>query len=497
MKYKITALTFLTTICQLTWANNDRIINVDNHRPDEKFMQTTATRPTRSIQDIEPTSSINKQEAQVLTKAQLEQQPELTLQLLVNALKNNDIVQVELLTEIYQRTPQPDQELLQWAGALIAYHKGNLSHSIDLYRALLAKDPDQQAIRLQLAIALFKNKQNEAAQWEFTKLRSEPLPTPLIHLIDTYLTELNKQDQVQFYFSANYLQESNVNNAPKSGLKVEGFTPSSEPERATGVGYFANMHKNWSLAKGFFTDIDVDINGKYYWDNRKYNELSLQGQWGFGYRNLNHEIKIAPYIERLWYAGGEKSTTTKLKPYEKQVGLALSYKTWLNSNWKLSTEMRYAEQRHHQPEQHHANGNYYSLSHQIQYIPNSKQVWSLGLDYYRKNATLKANAFQRYAVSVGWAQEWLKGISTSLQLSYAQRQYKAASASSEDIFAPSFFKVRQQNKEYAIRLDLWKRDLHFFGITPRISAFFQKTKSNNPFAEYDRQRIYMTFSKTF
>ncbi len=130
-------------------------------------------------------------------------------------------------------------------------------------------------------------------------------------------------------------------------------------------------------------------------------------------------------------------------------------------------------------------------------MPNSQQFWFVGFDYYQKNTRLKAYAFERQGIRLGWGQEWPKGISTRLQTSYATRTYRAPSAEKNMIFAPSFFKVVQKNREYGVNFTIWHRSLHLLGITPKITWAYQKTTSNNPFSEYDRNRIYLTFSKTF
>lgn len=111
---------------------------------------------------------------------------------------------------------------------------------------------------------------------------------------------------------------------------------------------------------------------------------------------------------------------------------------WLTPNWKISTVLEYTEQRYIQPQRQNSNGNSYSISNTLIYMPNSQQFWFVGLDYYQKNTRLKAYAFERQGIRLGWGQEWPKGISTRLQTSYATRTYRAPSAEKNMIFAPSF-----------------------------------------------------------
>lgn len=491
-------LVFLSGVIYNTvWANT--VIPVDNSRPDETFSQTSPKQHlfSQKLKPAEPTSSASSQQIS-LTIEQLASRPDLVLRALIPALKNNDMRGVEILLPIYAKQ-SPDPFLLKWAQAVVARKQGKFNESVRLYRQIIAEKPNLQPARLQLAIALTQNRENEAAKAQFNQLRSENLPAPLLTLIDSYIDAINQRDSWNLYGGVNYLHENNINNAPPKGTKAEGFTPSSQPEKAHGLSYFINLSKNWSLAHGFFTEFSADINGKYYWDNHKYDEFSTRLNLGGGYRNAKTEVKLMPFVEQFWYVGGENATkdARTLHRYSKSSGINLDVDYWLTPNWKISTVLEYTEQRYIQPQRQNSNGNSYSVSNTLIYMPNSQQFWFVGLDYYQKNTQLKAYAFERQGIRLGWGQEWSKGISTRLQTSYATRTYQAPSAEKNTIFAPSFFKVVQKNREYGVNFTIWHRSVHWLGITPKITWAYQKTTSNNPFSEYERNRIYLTFSKNF
>ncbi|MXN89456.1 surface lipoprotein assembly modifier [Pasteurella canis] len=476
-----------------------QVVNVDNQRPDEHFhkasqVQLQSHLPNKSRHDQTPqTQNIS------LTAEQLLQRPDLLLRALIPVLRNNDMRGVEILLPIYEKLPEKDPFLLKWANAILAKKQGKLTKSIRLYRELIAEQPRLQPARLQLAIALMHNHEYETAKEQFNRLRAENLPPQLIQIIDRYIHSIHEQDSWRFYSGANYLRENNVNNAPPKGTKVGGFTPSNEPESAEGISYFFGINKTWSIKNGFFAEFNTDLNGKYYWNNHKYDELSLRVGLGGGYRNAKTEIKLIPYMEQFWYVGGENAEqhAKTLHRYSKTGGASLDLGYWLSQNWKISTEFEYGEQRYLSPERKKSNGNLYSLSNTVMYFPNSQQYWFVGADFYRKNAHWKANAFDRRGVRLGWGQEWPKGISTRLQLNYAKRSYHMPSAPKNAIFAPSFFKIAQKNKEYGLNFTVWHRSIHWRGITPKITWSYQKTDSNNPFSSYDRNRVYLSVSKSF
>ncbi|TDQ59698.1 uncharacterized protein DUF560 [Mesocricetibacter intestinalis] len=429
-----------------------------------------------------------------ITAEELAQRPDLLVNALVPALVANNVEGVALLLPIYQNLPaeQQDPLLLTWAQAMVAKRQGDLSTSVDLYRKIIAERPDLTAARLQLAIALFNNLENEAAQDQFNRLRSEALPDPLRHLVNAYLQGINQRDKWNFNGGLTYLHEANINNAPKAGTQLDGWRPGSRPEDARGVGYAFSGEKKWSLSGGSFSLLGMDFNGKHYWNNRKYNELSLRTQLGLGYRNLQSEISFAPFVENYWYAGGESSDASKrgtLHRYSRTSGVRTDMSRWLNNRWKISSVLEYGEARY--PVRKSQNGNSYSASAVMLYIPNSNQYWFGGIDYYRKNAQAKYNAFDRKGIRLGWGQEWPFGISTRLQLTYAERNYKEA------YFVTPFHKFLQKNREYGSFFTLWHRQLHFGGITPKLTWSYHKTSSNNPFSAYDKNRVYLELSKYF
>lgn len=472
---------------------NERVIAVDNHSVDDLSLSR------RLAVGVQEGVSLPEYPLQplLLTKAELANQPDLLLGAYVTALKANDMATVETLLSLYRTLAEPDPMLLQWGEAILALKRSDFSQAIDLYRELIAKQPDAQAVRLQLAIALLKNRQNEAAYSQFEKLRNERLPSELAALVEHYLLHLQKQDRFQFFVGANYLHEANVNNAPKAGTKINGFTPSSQPEKAEGISYLLNMHKTWSLRRGWFSEFETEFNGKYYWQNGKYNELSIRNLVGTGYRNAKIEWKMSPFFEQFLYAGGEQAKSDRLHRHSKQFGLEMNIGYWFAHHWKMQSRIEYSQQGYHHSVRHNANGVNIATNQTLSYLPNSRQSWSIGLDYLHKQARWKANSFHRYGMRLGWSQEWLKGISSHLQLSYAQRHYQMASAKQADRFAPEFFKVAQKNHEYGINLTLWQRNLHWQGITPKVTWAYQKVSSNNPFAAYDRHRVYFTLSKGF
>ena len=444
------------------------------------------------------TSPTENQPTTVVAAHDLLTQPELLTRLLISSLYKNDAKGVSLLLPLYQQLPTQDPVLLRWAQAMEARRTGNLPQSVALYRQVIAQRSDLTMARLQLAVALRDNQENEAAKDQFERVDTEVRAPELKAIIQQYREDLAQRDDWRFDGYVTYLKEDNVNNAPKSHVNADGWKPSSRAEKAQGVGYGVSTAKKWSLAEGYFISFESNASGKYYWDNRKYNEFSLRGDLGVGHRNAKHEIQFAPFAEQYWYANGEQgSEKGTLHRYSFATGLNLQWDYWLSSQWRYMAQGEYAKQNY--TKRKDLTGNYVLLSNSLFYFASSQQYFGLGVDYYAKNAQREANSFQRYSARFVWGQEWWKGISSRLQLSYAKRYYEKALWNQDYglIKAPAFYLTPQKNTEYGVSLTLWHRSFHFYGITPKITWSYDNVKSNNPLVEYDKHRVYLNFSKTF
>ena len=451
---------------------------------DERFDdQLEFAKPSLSSANPQVSDKRKDKHTLSITKEELSKHPDLIVRGLSTAVLQNNGEAIQLLLPLYQNLPKQDPFLLEWANAINTREERRFSEAVTRYRTLFSQDSTILPLRYQLAQALFLNNDNEAAKDQFQKLRAEQVSSESIIMIDQYLSALNRRDQWKFRGGLSFLNESNINNAPKAGTLIGNWNV-WERESATGFSYFAEAEKKWSLLHNYFTQFSIEGSGKYYWDNKKYNEFNGRVGAGVGYQTARFEISLMPFTERRWYAGGS-SGNESMKQYSKNSGARLDLTYWLNEKWQISTALEYGEQRYNTRK--HLNGNNYLWSNTLSYFPKSGQFWFVGADYNRENTRDKDNAYQRKNLRLGWGQEWGWGISTRVSLAYARRTYKSA----------DLFNIRQKNNEYQSAVTLWHRDLYFWGITPKITWSYQRVSSNHPFYSYDKNRIFLEMGKTF
>ena len=462
-----------------TAAAEEKVAQPKNNLPEERIQIAEPQLPQPS--QVEETAD-NKHTLSI-TKEELAKRPDLIIRGLIPALLQNNSEAVELLLPLYKQQAQQDPFLLAWGEAVLATRQGDYAPAVQQYRELFAQHPDILQLRYQLAHVLFLNNDNEASKDQFQKLRAEVNDVPSQQMIDQYLMAINQRDQWKINGGISFLNESNINNAPKAGTRIGGWK-AWEREQAHGVSYYFGAEKKWSLPNQLFAKFVLDGQGKYYWDNKKYNEFNARIGAGLGYQTANTELALVPFTERRWYSGGS-SGSDAMKQYSKNSGVRVDVTHWLNKSWQISTALEYGEQRY--ATRKHLNGNNYLWSNTLLFLPYSGQYWYIGADYNRENTRDRDNAYQRKNVRLGWVQEWPLGISSRLSVAYARRAYKG-----EDLLG-----IRQKNKEYQTNVTLWHRNVYFWGITPKITWSYQKNDSNHPFYRYDKNRIYLEMSKTF
>ncbi|MGX3022087.1 surface lipoprotein assembly modifier [Ursidibacter sp. B-7004-1] len=486
MSNKLIISTLTLALSVSLFANQEQQKISDRLNDQRIQTETTAVAPeTKPV--IKPQVEGHKQGNSIsITKEELANHPDLVVRALLPAVMQGNMDNVELLFPIYQQIPAEfkDDILTQWAEAILAKKKQKYSDSIRLYRQVLAAQSDILPARLQLAATLFENSELEAAEDQFQKLRSEPLPDEIQAIISQYLNAINQRDRWTFSGGLTYLNDPNINNAPKAGTTYGNWS-APKAESAQGVGFNFEIGKKWSWGNGFFNQLGLNTNGKYYWNNKKYNEISFRGDFGIGYQNAKATLSLSPFIEQALYAGGSEKSDT-LKRFSKSSGGALQFSYWLSPKWQWNNNYEYGEQRY--VSRKHLNGNYHFVSTGLVYLANAKQYWTLNLNYNRTSTRDRDDSFLRRGVSLGWGQEWGQGLSTRLSVSFAQKHYKGPMP---------IFNITQRNKEYGVQASIWHRAVHYWGVTPRLTYSFTKTRSNHPFYAYDKHRVFVDFSKQF
>lgn len=423
--------------------------------------------------------------------AKLLENPEAFEQLLLQLIASSNADALRTVLPAYERYANKDQSVIDWGNALIALQEGKTDKAVQMYRAINANLPNIRLLRLQMASALYQNKQINAAKDELNKLLREQMPESERQMLTAYIEQMNRQDKWNFGVNFSFTKDDNLEDAPKVGTKIVGKNSSlsydTPHESGTGFTYSLDADKKWSYDNKMFTSFSAGINGTAYWNNKKFNDLYATTSIGLGYQTATSEIEIAPILSKSWYGGGVRSTQDdSLKSYTDSRGVRLSGHKWINPNVMLQHSTQYTDLKYKKPYQNN-DGQVYSMTNGALYAPNARQYYGAYWSLSKKDGVNPADSYKRSGVSVSWTNTWDKGITTSANIGIANKRYQAA----------NFAGIKRHNTEYTAGVSVWKRDLSVFGLTPRVNVRTKKITSNYAFDETSDTSANISLTKTF
>lgn len=421
----------------------------------------------------------------------LERHPEAFEWLLLKAISRSDVHTLKTLLPAYAHYPKKDASIIDWGNALIALSNRDAKTAVKLFRKINAVLPDVRLLRLQMASALYQNKQTQAAKNELEKLLREDISDKDRAEIKSYIQAINQLHKWNYSLNLSFLQDKNLENAPPIGTTLGNSTSSltynTPHESGTGLAYHMGANKQWAYTSNIFTSATVGVNGSYYWDNQKFNDLHLFLNVGLGYKNDKGQIQIEPLYSRSWYGGGSLGDNQSgIKPYTSSVGLRFSGSRWINNRLTYQHTSQFNKLSYEKTYQNN-DAKIYTMSNGLIYAPSAKKYYSAYWNLSKKEGTKPSNSYQGSGVSLGWHNTWDQGWATLASIGIASKKYDGV----------DFSNIQKHNYEYSAGLSLWKRDWSIMGLTPRLNISSSKTTSNSPFDESSETKATIVFTKTF
>ena len=422
----------------------------------------------------------------------LENNPQAVEKLLSKNIYSLSEKELSFLTKLYQQYPDFNKYLALFAQGRVAFLKQDYAEAIRLYRQILTEKPELNPVRIELAIALFHQRQDKAARVQFEKAKMEKdLPYGSLLIINDYLQVLEERQGWNIDFSMNYIRDKNVNNAsdanrvPLSDRAVLMKSEKMQPQSAHGLGYSFSFSQDFNLFDSHYFLFGNRTWGKEYWDNHEYDDILNRTFLGYAYKNASHIIKVKPFYERRWYGNHR---------YRWNNGIQAEYDFQFNPHWQLSYSAEF-EKQHYFIEKE-LNGHLTLLTPTLIFQPNTRQFFYIGGDWINEKTQVRQYGSKSKGLRLGWGQDWGKGISSQIAVSFIKRNYKdIAKLGNLDIFS---FNKNRKDRIYSLNLLVWKRDWHLWGITPKLQFIWKKQISNIPqMYSYQQKNINLIFEKSF
>ncbi|WKT00895.1 surface lipoprotein assembly modifier [Gallibacterium salpingitidis] len=476
----------LTTLLPFTLIPIDTLAQTEVlHTPPEIEDVTVVAKPEALTQS--PVIEHSTEKTIKIAITDLQHNPQLAEKILNQAILQRNYAVIAKVLPIYQAFSDKDEILVLFAEGTLADAQQQYAEAINKFRQILAINPQLNPVRIALAITLFKDQQNSAAEDQFNKAKTaENIPAPIKALIDRYLTALEQRSGWKTSFSVNYLQDHNVNNTSSTReIENTGFIKADQmlPQSAHGVAYSFNLSKDINLFGAHYLSLENNLFGKFYWDNRDYNDVLNRTYVGYTHKSAEQTWRLLPFYERRWIGD---------KRYQWSNGVRGEWNRWLSTNWQLSTALEYAKQHYFTSEA--LNGHNQLASMTVLWLRTPQQYFYFGSDFYREKTAVKQYSHDAKTLRLGWGQEWYQGISSRLSVAFTKRDYKDQAVLANIL---PLGKVRA-DKIYQANLMLWKRDWYFWGITPKVRFSWKKQDSNIPsMYAYTDKNVNLVFEKTF
>lgn len=451
----------------------------------------TAGVATLTTQDTIPTQDTDSPQVNPKPVNPKDEAPQLDInnfELVEHALYSSVVLQnipaIKELLPIYQQKSSDDKTsrlLIKTSQALLAKTNQDIKQSIRLYREVLAENPNLLDIRFTLAELLYQDQQNEAAKDQFLRLRGDERASEQDkQVLDAYLTAINKKSEWVVGGNVGYAYDPNANDIPKkSSIKMNGGTwtfPAKEV--AKGIQYRAFAQKSINLKDNLYLVPYASLSGKSYYTNHQYDDTTAKLSLELALKDTQKELGVSPYAQKR-YSGGE--------PYNQEVGVSFDGSYWFTPKHQSSLSAKIGNQQYEKRLKELNSGNVYEVNGSHLWLMSPNQYVSMGLGYGQKNAQDPSRAYKKTTLTASWTKDWQGGLSTNLTASVGKSHYQG-----KDIVG-----IQRQDTVYDTSMSVWHKNIHFWGITPRLTVSYSDTHSNHPFYEIAKSNAYVQFSKKF
>ena len=420
----------------------------------------------------------------VIDNTMLQKNPQLAGAMLNQAVEEEQWPMVGAILPVYAASPQADVSLVLYARAGLAYSRGDYRQAISTYRTLLAEHPDYVRVRLDLAKALFEDRQYQAAVWNFEQARRQDPPPEVIGKIDSYLAYMDKHAGWTGNFSLSYLNDSNVNNASDNkyitiGDKVFQRNADSFPKRGEGVYFGGLAQRDVSLTDHQNLRFRTTLSGKTYWNNHDFDDITSRVYLGYAFLNARQQLALLPFYEKRWYA---------TEAYSAGAGIRAEYSYLLAPDWQSSQAVEYQKLDYDNRDYAALQGHNTLISTTLAHAVNARISVFAGFDLGQQKTQVDAETNRRLGARLGAETALPYGVSLGLMANLAQRKYQGEN---------DIFQVKRKDDEQIYALSLWHRDFYFFNLMPKINVAYKVVNSNIDFYSYDETNVFLSVDKNF
>ena len=362
--------------------------------------------------------------------------------------------------------PEPPLEALFLSG-MAAMQTGNYSAAAGHFRAMLTRDPSLIRPRLELALALQKSGEREAARYHYEQVLSAPLPDAVKWNIYRQLSDIRARTP-SLRLSLELASDTNPQQITSSKVVMIGGLPytlsdSTQGELKWGVAAAAELLYPLPADPAWFAQV---YGLAYEYPGRELDNLYGQASIGKRFEWRHNEIAlsagshVSSYQDRRQYAGWLVRATGQWVMSSNLAWLGeASVKSYDYSRLKF------------------LNGKLSALNATAVFISNPVRRWEFGVGVAHYLAVEDAYSYWQPSVSARVSHEWPGGWITGMRV---QAQQTACEA------PDPFFGLERKDIEGRVELEILNRKIRWRGFSPQLMVGYVKRDSNLEIYRYDR-----------
>lgn len=399
------------------------------------------------------------------------------------AIITKDWQKLEKLLAQYRTTTNFDSILYNYGLGALYRHQGRQKEAIALYQQILKDQQDLHYSRFDLAMMLYEDKRYAEAKVQLEA--AEPYLAPgLQRLVSQILGNIKKSQKWQPTLNFSYESTDNVNQASNLKELVIGeatFIRSNDslPQDAHGISYNIGAAQEQNIKGNHYIYKDLNLGGVNYWDNNDYNELTLQANLGYRYKDIKQSWGLITTAEQNLLGGSR---------YNQNYAATLEYSRKISNQWQISGSLAHLQKRYEDEDSAiYYNGNANSTAWILLYQPKPKWLVYGGADFMRDNLADPSESSDRQGIRGGMAFSGEK-INLRSSIRYAQRDFKGNNF---------FYGKKRKDDEYQFNATLGNKKFNWQGFTPKLDYVYKKIDSNLPLYKRSNSAIYLRMDKHF
>ena len=375
----------------------------------------------------------------------------------------------DTLTDLLaQYRTRPDRDQILYDYALGALRRSQLRHdeAVALYRGIVLRQPDLAYPRFDLGVMLFENKQYREAAAELERAKPDLQPD-MQQLADHYLKAVKDAQSWQPEASLQYEATDNVNSASATEIIEWGGrqwhkTADSLPQSAHGFRYGLGLSREINLGGHHFAYGNLSGDGVHYWDNREFNEQSVNLAAGYKNRSITRSFGIVPFAEQNWLGGSR---------YNRSFGAHADFSRRLNARWRVMLNAGYVR-KHYQD--HRMAARYDAeiplAGATLLYTAPKNWLFYGGADWSHDITNEAEQASVRKGVRLGMVKFFSDGLGLRANLRYTRRTFDAP--------GELVYRFIRKDREYQANASIWHDKIAWKGLVPHLNMRYLRTDSN-------------------